>query len=138
MATYPFLSDEWLAEARLIYQEYRGRVPAPSQALRMNQVITDVPFGDGTINAHLDTSSGELEIDLGHIDGAEVKVTLDYDTAKAVLVNGDLQAAMQAFMSGRIKAEGDITRLMGLQLSGPGSANPAAAEIARRIQEITA
>jgi hypothetical protein len=138
VATYPFLSDEWLAEARRIYQEYRGRVPAPSQALRMNQVITDVPFGDGTIDAHLDTSSGELEIDLGHIEGAEVKVTLDYDTAKAVLVNGDLQAAMQAFMSGRIKAEGDITRLMGLQLGGPGSADPAAAEIARRIQEITA
>jgi putative sterol carrier protein len=138
MAKYPFLSDEWLAAARQIYEKYRGQVPAPAQVLRMNQVITDVPFGEGTINAHMDTSSGELEIDVGHIDDAEVKVTLDYDTAKAVLVNGDLQVAMQAFMSGRIKAEGDITRLMGLQLSGPSSSDPSAAEIGRRIQEITA
>lgn len=138
MAKYPFLSEEWLAEARQIYEHYRGQAPAPSQTLRMNQVVTDVPFGDGTINAHLDTSSGELEIDTGHIDGADVKVTLDYDTAKAVLVDGDLQVAMQAFMAGRIKAEGDITKLMGLQFAGSGGADPTAAEIASRIQDITA
>ena len=138
MAKYPFLSEEWLAEARQIYEHYRGQAPAPSQTLRMNQVVTDVPFGDGTINAHLDTSSGELEIDTGHIDAADVKVTLDYDTAKAVLVDGDLQVAMQAFMAGRIKAEGDITKLMGLQFAGSGGADPTAAEIARRIQDITA
>jgi hypothetical protein len=137
VAKYPFLSEEWLAEARRIYEEHRGQAPTPAQPLRMNQVITEVPFGDGTIKAHLDTSSGELEIDIGHIDGAEVTVTLDYGTARAVLVNGDLQAAMQAFMSGRIKTEGDITRLMSLQLAGAGSPYPSAAEIARRIQEIT-
>jgi putative sterol carrier protein len=138
VAKYPFLSEEWLAEARQIYEHYRGQAPASSQTLRMNQVVTDVPFGDGTINAHLDTSSGELEIDTGHIDEADVKVTLDYDTAKAVLVDGDLQVAMQAFMAGRIKAEGDITKLMGLQFAGSGGADPTAAEIARRIQDITA
>ena len=138
MAKYPFLSEEWLAEARRIYEEFRGQAPAPPQVLRMNQVITDVPFGSGTINAHLDTSSGEVEIDTGHIDAADVKVTLDYDTAKAVLVDGDLQVAMQAFMAGRIKAEGDITKLMGLQMAGSGGVDSPATEIARRIQDITA
>jgi hypothetical protein len=138
VAKYPFLSAEWLAEARRIYAEYRGQAHAPAQAVRMNQVITDVPFGDGTINAHVDTSSGEVEIDVGHIDNADVKVTLDYATARAVLVDGDLQAALQAFMSGRIKAEGDITRLMNLQVTGSGNPDSTAAEIARAIQEITA
>lgn len=137
MPKYPFLSEEWLAEARRIYEEYRGQAPAATQALRMNQVITDVPFGDGTINAHLDTSSGEVEIDTGHIEAADVKVTLDYATAKAVLVDGDLQAAMQAFMTGRIKAEGDITKLMGLQMAGSGGVDPIAAAIATRIKDIT-
>jgi SCP-2 sterol transfer family len=134
---YPFLSEEWLAEARRIYEEYRGQAPAPPQVLRMNQVITDVPFGSGTINAHLDTSSGEVEIDTGHVESPDVKVTLDYDTAKAVLVDGDLQVAMQAFMAGRIKAEGDITKLMGLQMAGSGGIDPTAAAIATRIKEIT-
>jgi hypothetical protein len=138
VAKFPFLSEEWLAEARQIYAEYRGQTPSPPQALRMNQVITDVPFGDGTINAHLDTSSGELEIDTGHLEAPDVKVTLDYATAKAVLVDGDLQVAMQAFMGGRIKAEGDITKLMGLQMAGSGGVDPTATEIARRIQDITA
>jgi putative sterol carrier protein len=103
----------------------------------MNQVITDVPFGAGTINAHIDTSSGELAMDTGHLDVADVKVTLDYATAKAVLVDGNMQAAMQAFMAGKIKAEGDITKLMALQSSGAGAADPVAAEIGHRIQEIT-
>jgi hypothetical protein len=138
VAKYPFLSEEWLAEARRIYEEYRGQAPTPPQALRMNQVITDVPFGDGTINAHLDTSSGELEIDTGHLEAPDVKVTLDYATAKAVLVDGDLQVAMQAFMAGRIKAEGDITKLMGLQMAGSGGVDPTAAAMAARIQDITA
>jgi hypothetical protein len=137
VAKYPFLSEEWLVEARQIYAEYRGQTPTPSSALRMNQVITDVPFGDGTINAHLDTSSGELEIDTGHLEAPDVKVTLDYATAKAVLVDGDFQVAMQAFMGGRIKAEGDITKLMGLQMGSSGGADPKAAEIAQRIQDIT-
>jgi dihydroxyacetone kinase DhaKLM complex PTS-EIIA-like component DhaM len=137
VAKHPFLSDPWLTEARKIYDEYKGKAPAPSQAVKMNQVITDVPFGEGTINAHIDTSSGELAMDTGHLDVADVKVTLDYATAKAVLVDGNMQAAMQAFMAGKIKAEGDITKLMALQTSGVGAADPVTAEIGHRIQEIT-
>jgi SCP-2 sterol transfer family len=138
VAKHPFLSDPWLAEARKIYDEYRGKAPAPPQTVKMNQVITEVPFGDGTINAHIDTSSGELAMDTGHIEGADVKVTLDYETAKAVLVDGNMQAAMQAFMAGKIKAEGDITKLMALQTSGVGAADQVTSEIGKRIQEITA
>jgi len=41
----------------------------------MNQIITDVPFGDGTLEAVHDTSTGELEMDTGHIEGADVTVT---------------------------------------------------------------
>ena len=122
MPTYPFLSDEWITEARKI----RAEVPASpaddepaANAVRMNQVITDVPFGDGTINAHMDTSSGEMEMDTGHIDGADLTVTLDYDTAKAIFVEGNPQAGMQAFMAGKIKVQGDMTKLMAMQAAPP-------------------
>ena len=83
MAKYPFLSDEWIAEARRIREEYRGKAGGSAQVIRMNQVVTEVPFGSGTINAHMDTSSGEMELETGHIDGADLTVTLDYATAKA-------------------------------------------------------
>ena len=32
-------------------------------SVRMNQVITDVPFGDGDVKLYLDTSSGTLEME---------------------------------------------------------------------------
>ena len=47
MAQYPFLSDEWVDEARKIRQEYDGRAGTMTHQMRMNLVITDVPFGDG-------------------------------------------------------------------------------------------
>ena len=30
----------------------------------MNQVVKNVPFGEGTIHSHIDTSSGDLVMDL--------------------------------------------------------------------------
>jgi putative sterol carrier protein len=134
VAKYAFLTDEWLAEARKIREEYRGKGTPPAHSIKMNQVITDVPFGDGTVNAHMDTSNGEVEMDEGHIDGAEVTVTLDYETAKAIIVDQNPQAAMQAFMSGKIKVQGDMTKLMAMQ-QGPPDAT--AQEVSSRIKEIT-
>jgi putative sterol carrier protein len=97
----------------------------------MNLVITDVPFGEGSVDAHMDTTGGELELETGHLDGADVTATLDYETAKAMMVDANPQAAMQAFMAGKIKLQGDMTKAMALQ-SGPP--NP---ELTTRIQEIT-
>ena len=34
----------------------------------MNQVITDVPFGEGTIHSYLDTSSGELVLEIPPVE----------------------------------------------------------------------
>ena len=134
MAKHPFLSDEWLAEAKTIREEYRGKTPPAAHTVKMNQIVTDVPFGDGTINAHMDTSSGELEMDLGHVDAPDVTVTLDYATAKAIFVEGNPQAGMQAFMAGKIKVQGDMTKLMAMQSGAP---DPSAQEVAKRIADIT-
>ena len=134
MAKYPFLSPEWLDEAKKIREEYAGQTTAPAHAVRMNQIITEVPFGDGEINAHMDTSSGSIEMDLSHLENPDLTVTLDYATAKAILVDGNPQAGMQAFMAGKIKVQGDMTKMMALQSGAP---DPSAAEIAGRIKEIT-
>jgi len=131
---YKFLSDEWMTEAKKIREEFAGKSTPPAHAVRMNQIITDVPFGDGTINAHMDTSSGEVDMDTGHIDNPDLTVTLDYETAKAILVDQNPQAGMQAFMAGKIKVQGDMTKLMAMQSGAP---DPTAQEVANRIKEIT-
>ena len=132
MPKYPFLSPEWMEEAKKIREEYRGQGGGSAPPIKMNQVITDVPFGEGTIEAHMDTSSGEAEMDLGHIPDAEVKITVPYSVAKAIFVDNNPQAGMQAFMAGQIKVEGDMTKLMAMQ-GGP----PPNPEMAAKINEIT-
>ena len=42
---------------------------------------------------------------------------------------------MQAFMAGKIKVQGDMTKMMALQSGAP---DPTAEEIAAKIKEITA
>ena len=136
MPTYPFLSDDWIEEARRIRSEAEaaGGGAAVDHSLRMNLLITEVPFGGGMVDAHLDTSSGIADLDAGHIDPADLLVTVDYETARSILVDGNMQAAMQAFMMGRVKVVGDMTKLFELQSANPG---PTAQELAERLREIT-
>ncbi len=135
MATYEFLSEDWLVEARSIRGEFEGDGSPIAHKMRMNLIITEVPFGEGSVDAHMDTTEGELNLDTGHIDPVDLTVTLAYDIAKAILVEGNPQAGMQAFMAGRIKVEGDMAKLMAIQGGVP---DPRAAEVAARIREITA
>jgi putative sterol carrier protein len=127
---YKFLSDEWVEAARQIREEAAKPATAP-QPVKMNLTITEVPFGDGSVDAHMDTTSGELRLDMGHVDAADVTATMDYATAKAMMVDANPQAAMQAFMAGKIKLQGDMTKAMALQ-SGPPDP-----ELTKKIQEIT-
>jgi hypothetical protein len=136
VATHPFLSDRWIDAARAIHDEYRGRTPAVPYVARVNLVVTDVPFGPGWLDAHVDTTSGEMDIDVAHLDGADVTLTLDYATAKAIIVESDGQAVMQAYMGGRIKVQGDLSKLLVLQ-GQLGTPDPVALEVAGRIRDIT-
>ena len=128
--SYQFLSEEWIEAARKLRAEAAAPATKP-QPVKMNLTITDVPFGEGSVDAHMDTTSGELELDTGHLDGADVTATLDYETAKAMMVDANPQAGMQAFMAGKIKLQGDMTKAMAMQ-SGPVDA-----ELTAKIQEIT-
>lgn len=130
---YPFLSPDWLAAIVAIRQEYHDKVEVGEQVVRMNQVITDVPFGDPVMNAHIDTSTGEVDMAPGHVDAPDVTVTVDYQTARAIFV--DPTSAMAHFLGGRIKVQGDMTRLVALIQANP---DPTAAEVQRRMAEVTA
>lgn len=133
MSKYQFLTPEWVEAAKAIRSEYSGS--ASPHPVKANLIITDVPFGDGEAKAYLDGTGEGLDVGLGEIEGAELTMTVDYDTAKAIIVDGNPQAGMQAFMAGKIKVAGDMTKMMGL--AGGAAQDPNAEEIARRIQEIT-
>ena len=134
--SHQFLSESWIEAARDIRHRYSGDVPVIDVVVRINVITTKVPFGDGSISAYIDTSNGTLEMELGSIEESDLTVTTDYETARKLFVEQDPTASMQAFMAGRIKVEGDITRLMVMQTSLPQTETTEA--VAAEIKAITA
>ena len=134
--THQFLSEEWMAAAKAIREKYADQASKPTASIRMNQVVTDVPFGDGTVKSYLDTSSGSVEMELGELEAADLTVTTDYDTARKVFVDQDQAAGMQAFMSGKIKVQGDMMKMMAMQTGMPQT--DITKQVAEEIKAITA
>jgi hypothetical protein len=127
---YTFLSDEWLAEVKKLADEAGAGGGAMPAGVQLNMVVTGGPQGDRELHvADGVFGSGLIE--------APTKLTVPYSVAKAMFIEGNQQAAMQAFMSGQIKVEGDMTKLMAMQ--GQAGGDPAqAAEMQKKLQEITA
>jgi hypothetical protein len=112
-----FLSEEWFAKVAELVTEHGGAPPHASMV--MNLVVTDGPF-DGTSEMHMGARDGETLWGSGHVDGADVTMTTDYQTAKDVFLSRDSQAGMQAFMTGKVKVQGDLAKLMQSQATGTG------------------
>ena len=134
--SHPFLSAEWIAAAREIRSKYEDQTPKITQRIRMNQIITGVPFAGGTVRSFIDTTSGNFILDLGELPSADVTISTDYATARKIFLEQDAAAAMQSFMSGQIKVQGDIVMLMSLQTAVPQT--EIAAQVAAEILAITA
>ncbi len=133
---FPFLSDQWIDEARRIRSEYHDRAPGSPSPLRVNVVVTDVPWGPGRVEGYVDTTAGAVELEVGRLDHPDVTVTLEHGTARSMLVDSDMQTAMAAFLGGRIRVDGDITRLIALQ-TDPGALDPVVGEVIARLRAIT-
>ncbi|MBL6635116.1 MAG: SCP2 sterol-binding domain-containing protein [Actinobacteria bacterium] len=133
--SFAFLSPEWIEAAREIRERYSSQTAPIEVAVRVNQVVTEVPFGDGELHAHIDTSSGDVDLELGHLDQPDATITLSYETARALLVERDPAKVMQAFMSGGIQVEGDLMKVMAMQASTPQ--DDLALQVAEEILAIT-
>ena len=132
MAKFVFLSPEWLVEVRRLQAEH-GPVLPPEADLRMNLRVTETPFGDDRA-FHMAAAAGTADWGEGHLDDADVTLILAYGTARDIFVMGNPQAAIEAFMAGRITISGDITKLLVAQTAQPG---PDAVRLALAMQEIT-
>jgi SCP-2 sterol transfer family len=125
-----FLSDAWFTKVAELVAEHGGAPPDADMV--MNLVVTGGPF-DGERQMHMGAKGGHAVWGSGHVDGADVTMTTDYQTAKDVFVSGDSQAGMQAFMSGKVKVQGDLAKLMQSQASGHGPTP----ELTAAIRDIT-
>ncbi|HEX5586762.1 MAG TPA: hypothetical protein VFZ17_05600 [Acidimicrobiia bacterium] len=133
MPAYPFLSDEWFVEVRRIIDAGAIEVP-PGANLRMNLVVTATPFESDRL-VHVVMAEGEADWGQGHLQVVDLTITADYATARELFISGDLQGALQALLEGRIKLQGDLTKLMAAQAAGAGPGSPGLAEA---LADITA
>ena len=124
-----FLSDSWFDEAERIRAEINPAVPAALTDLVINLVVKDGP--DGDVEARMEAG----RFVKGLADAAPTKLTVPYDVAKKMFIDQDQNASMQAFMSGQIQVEGDMSRIMAMQAAGPPSEE--AQQLSKRIREMT-
>lgn len=133
VATYPFLSDEWFVAVREVVDARDVDIP-PHAELTMNLVVTDTPFGEDR-RLHVGARDGRADWGTGHATDADLTLTTDYATAREIFMSGNSQAGMQAFMDGRVKVQGDLTKLMAAQVAGTGPGAPGLAEALSAITE---
>ncbi len=131
----PFLSDAWIDEVRAIRDKYADDVPEVTAVIRINQVITETPFGDGEVRSYIDTSSGAMVMELGELDEPDATIMTDYMTARALFVEQDQTVVMQAFLAGKITVQGDMMKLMAMQTAIPD--NETTAIVAAEILAVT-
>lgn len=124
-----FLSSEWFEEAERLRAEIDPPVPEAIAKLVINLNVTAGPSGD--IRARMEAG----RFVTGHADEAPTTLSLPYDVARQMFIEGDQAAAMQAFMSGQIVVEGDMAAVMGMQAAGtPG---PEAKQLSEKIKLMT-
>ena len=126
---FAFLSDEWFSAASQLIAEH-GTGGPPAANLVMNLEVTD---GEKKTEFHMGAKDGATLFGKGHTDGADLTLATDIDTAREVFVANNPAAGMQAFMAGKVRIQGDMTKLMMAQAGGQGG-NP---QLTDALQSIT-
>ena len=126
---FKFLSDGWFEEAERVRAEINPPVPDLLKDLVINLKVTDGPAGD--IEARM--AAGRFE--KGLAANAPTTLTIPFDVAQKMLIEQDQNAAMQAFMSGQITVEGDMTKIMTLQAVTPSPESKEVQELVRAMTE---
>ena len=124
-----FLSDGWFSQTEKIQNEVNPPVPPAIKDLKINMQVTGGPSGEVAFRME----AGRLV--KGHAADAPTKLVIPFDTARAMLIDQNQQAVMSAFMSGQIRVEGDMAKLMQMQMAGPPS--PEAQKVSQLLKEMT-
>jgi putative sterol carrier protein len=115
-----YLSEDWAKEvtqalnANDAFQQQAG-----GKTVKLQQVVQGP---DGETKYYFKLDSGTVEVAIGELADAEATLTSDYDTS-AQLSRAEVNATA-AYMSGKLKIQGDLMKLM--QLQGLFNAMPAA------------
>ena len=128
MEKYNFLSDEWFAKCNEIL-EAMGDIEVPEE---LEDLIVNIVVKADSGNINFSIQAGNIVQE--HNDAASTTITLPAATARKLFLENDSSAAMGAFMSGKLKIEGDMGKIMVLSSVVP---SPQQLEIREQVLAIT-
>jgi hypothetical protein len=135
MPSHQFLSDEWFEEVHeLKSSATAAAVDAPGMVV--NATITDVPFGEGTLELHSDHGP-MIGWVAGHSGAATLSIVVDYHTARALVLDSsdNMSVLDQATRTGTLRIDGDGAALR--QWFAKRSTGPEAATVEDAVRAIT-
>lgn len=113
MSKLDFLSDAWFDKVISLKDGMKDmQIPDTIKSLVMNITVTG-----GAKPVEMCMNGGNIE--RGHKAGAPTTMTLPVDLAKRLFIQNDKSAGMQGFMSGQIKIQGDMSKMMAMQSVQP-------------------
>ena len=108
-----FLTDDWFATVETLTAE-AGELNLPPA---LNNLAINLIVNEAAGTTELALAGGKLQ--KGLAEQARTTLTMDGETLRKVFLEFDMTAAMQAFMTGKIKVQGDMTQFMALQTAKP-------------------
>lgn len=105
-----FLTEEWMSaiQEAMNTDADLGQAIADVE-LSMQFTVTEAPEGT-TPDYSITLAGGEATVTPGEMDGADVAITNDFETAVGIS-KGDTNTQM-AFMTGKLKVSGNMGKLM--------------------------
>ena len=125
--TFNFLTQSWFdAVARLNQEVGELNLPPNLAELTINVTVksenpTLLHLQAGKINQH-------------HIQNADATIYIDQDTLNQIIHDNSVDTALEAFMTGKIFIEGDMSKVVALQSDRPSKEQKA---LYKQIKEMT-
>ena len=123
-----FLSDPWFDKVdELVASAGDLKIPPEMKAALVNVTITSAR-GDKRIFM----KDGLFH--RGHDPAAHASITITEELARRIFIQADTAAGVQAFMTGEMKVEGDLAKLVAMQTVEPSDPQK---KLTRQIAAIT-
>ena len=101
-----FLSEDWATEVTETLRAHEQFKASADMSVQF--VVSDAP--EGEVKFYLDATGDDPVQALGGLENADVTITSNYETTSAIF-SGELNTQM-AFMTGKIKVNGNMAKLM--------------------------
>lgn len=123
-----FLTDAWFEQVDSLGNK-AGELNLPPALANM---VINLKVSDSGQDIEANYANGLLHKGLN--DDASTTLLLDRETLQSIITDFDMNQIMGAFMSGKIRVEGDMSQLMALQTARPSTEQK---ELFKNIKSMT-